>query len=57
MTLQITKTLKISGGTLTLQDLRELVAACGPMKGESKLNITASHDPREGSYYTITVSE
>lgn len=56
MAVQVTNTVKIAGGSVTLDDLREFTKRCMNFPGDLKVNITASHDVREGSYYTIYVT-
>lgn len=57
MAVSVVRTAKISKGSLNLQDLQELMEATKDFPRTARVQITASHDVREGSYYTLVVTE
>lgn len=58
MTINVTKSAKITKSSMTLQDFRELVEACKDFGMGARVSINVSPgDYNQGNYYTITVTE
>lgn len=58
MPVNVRKTAKIGGTSLTLNDLRELVKACESMPGTATVRAsTTSGSYGQSDFYTVTVTE
>jgi len=57
MGVKVTRTAKAAGSQITLQDLIDLVEACKDFPKSARVSVSASNDMREGSFYSLTVTE